>query len=60
MRIIKAYDQNKVGCYFKNNEIGIEEFKSFLEYANNYDKITYQIIEMSEEEYNKLPEFEGW
>ena len=60
MRVIKSYDQNNVGCYFKNSEEGIEEFKAFLEYAVENDKITYQIIEMTEAEFENLPEFGGW
>jgi len=36
------------------------EFDGVEEYAEVGDKLTIEIIEMPEEEYDKLPEFEGW
>lgn len=60
MRVIKSYDQNNVTCYFKVNDDCSDEFKAFLEHGCELDKITYQILEMTEEEFNNLPEFEGW
>jgi len=36
------------------------EFDGVEEYAEVGDKITIEIIEMPEEEFDNLPEFEGW
>jgi hypothetical protein len=57
MRIIRSVDNHGLQTFFKNPNDAIEELKDFIENAIiGKDTMEYDIVEMSEEEYSKLPE----
>ena len=47
-------------CLWKDLEDAIEEIRSHLSEGENGEVIEAIITEMSDEDYNKLPEFEGY
>ena len=57
-------DRPEIGSYIEefSNLMGAlaAEFDGLEKYAELGDVIILQVIEMEEEDYNNLPEFEGW
>ena len=47
-------------CLWQNMEDALEEIKAHLEEGDTGDVIEIIITEMTEEDYNVLPEFEGY
>lgn len=47
-------------CLWQDAEGALEEIRSHLEQGETGDVIEVIITEMSEEDYNTLPEFEGY
>jgi len=47
-------------CLWQDAEDALEEIRSHLEQGETGDVIEVIITEMSEEDYNTLPEFEGY
>jgi len=52
----------KVAPYMDNDpvEIVAEEIRQMIEGGSSGDKLIVELLEMSSDEYNKLPEWEGW
>lgn len=46
-------------CLCENISEVLEDVKAHLEEENS-DALTVKIVRMTQEEYNSLPEFEGW
>jgi hypothetical protein len=60
---MKVYRVGPLGfgkCGFDNLDEAIEEIKNLLSEAPPKERITIEILEMTEEEYENLPEFEGY
>jgi len=57
-------DRPEIGSYIEefSNLMGAlaAEFDGLEKYAEVGDILVLEVIEMEEEEYKKLPEFEGW
>ena len=60
MRVYKSTDNNGVSCVFDNENDMLEEVREWIKNAIPGDTITYVVQEMSREEFEKLPEFEGY
>jgi hypothetical protein len=58
MRIIKSTDKIGLAMFFDRDSDAKEEFDLFCENALKCDSMTYEIIEMSKEDFDKLPEAE--
>ena len=52
--------QMGVECTYKNVDSLIEEIRQFNEYGRDRDAFELVIMDMTDEEYEALPEFEGW
>lgn len=46
-------------CLCENINEVLEDVKAHLEEENS-DELTIKIVRMTQEDYNSLPEFEGW
>ena len=60
MRVYKSTDNNGVSCVIDNENDMLEEVREWIKNAIPGDTITYVVQEMSREEFEKLPEFEGY
>lgn len=61
--MIKRYLKIKrptMSGYTDSLEQAIQELKDSFEYDEPGDELHFEIVEMEEEEYKTLPEFEGW
>ena len=54
MKVYRSKDNNGIITYFDCYTDVLEEFKMFLDNALEGDIMSYDIIEMTEEEYTKL------
>ncbi len=59
MKIIKISREGLGSYYEMDLENAIEELRSSFE-NENIEKLTFEIVEMSKDEYYALPEFMGW
>jgi hypothetical protein len=58
MRIIKSTDRNGLTMYFDRISDAIDESEIFFDEAILKDWMKYEIIEITQEEFNALPETE--
>lgn len=61
MKLIRVTRNDASGSYvMKLEEIDIQAEFDDLDYADVGDAVTLTVIEMTEEEHDKLEEFSGW
>jgi hypothetical protein len=59
MKVYKLTHGKMAGsCTFPEN--GIDEIVDEISFANVGEKFEIEVQEMSQEDFDKLPEFEGW
>jgi hypothetical protein len=58
MRAWESSDNRGVSCVFKRSTDMIEELRLFVENSLPGDTITYETLEMTDEEFEALPEVE--
>jgi len=47
-------------CVFTNPLDAMEELRTFVEESGGGETMSVEIVEMSMEDFDKLPEFDGW
>jgi hypothetical protein len=69
MRVVQLERPEMGGCIIKvpeegeiNNPVDVvsDELKSMIEDGCSGEKLTITVLDMTEAEYNKLPEWTGW
>ena len=60
MIVFKSTDNNGISCVFDKIEDLVEEVKTLFDNALPGDTITYERLEMTKEEFEALPEFQGF
>ena len=62
MIVFSVNDRHGDGCCFPSEEFDemIEHVKTTLDGLNAGDKLTIELAEMTQEEFDALPEFEGY
>ena len=58
--LVARLSMNGKTCVFKSPMWALDDVEDFLDCAGPGDDCTIVIAEMSKEEFESLPEFEGW
>lgn len=59
MKVYKISREGLGGYYEKSLKSAVEELRENFDWGDT-EPLIFEIVEMSEEEYDKLPEFQGW